>query len=292
MWRACWDILPTRTKLFDKGFLHSYSCQWCEVEPETSSHVLWQCAFAQKVWKACPVSIPSSCSDIMSFWDFISHCIDVLKASQIAILFTTALEVWNTRNRLLWDNKFSTVDDVWRKAAGMATDFLDVGLRMQDSGSVLEVPIASRWRPPDQGNFKLNMGLCVDKGSKSVGVGIVVRDAQCLVMVALQQKVETCDNKLQLQAVVVLSVVQFACDMGFRWLEVDIPYKELLLLLQADDMCLAPIGSLVDDILWVKSSCSFCQFSFVKSLCNKAALVLTTEAVLNFFVGMVGRLSY
>ena len=26
MWRACLDILPTKTKLFDKGFLHSFSC--------------------------------------------------------------------------------------------------------------------------------------------------------------------------------------------------------------------------------------------------------------------------
>jgi hypothetical protein len=215
----------------------------------------------------------------MSFRDFIAHCIDVLEAPQIAILFTTAWEVWNARNRLLWDNKISTVDDVWRKAASMATDFLAVGLRVQDSDSVLEVPIANRWRPPDQGNFKLNVGLCVDKGSKSVGIGLVVCDAQCLVMAALQQKVEACDSILQMQVVVVLSAVQFAFDMGFRRLEVDIPYKELLLLLQADDMCLAPIGPLVDDILWVKSSFYFCQFSFVKSLCNKAALVLATEAV-------------
>jgi hypothetical protein len=143
----------------------------------------------------------------------------------------------------------------------------------------LEAPIASRWRPPDQGNFKLNMGIYVDKESKSVGIGLVIRDAQCLVVAALQQKVETCDSKIQMQAVAVLSAVQFAFDMGFRQLEVDIPYKELLLLLQADDICLAPIGPLVDDILWVKSSCYFCQFSFVKSVCNKAALVLATEAV-------------
>ena len=26
MWRACLDILPTRTKLFDRGVLHSFSC--------------------------------------------------------------------------------------------------------------------------------------------------------------------------------------------------------------------------------------------------------------------------
>ena len=89
MWRACLDILPTRTKLFDKGLLHSFLCQWCEMEPETLSHVLWQCAYAQKIWKACPVPIPS-CNENMFFRDFIAHCIDVLEVHQIAILFTTA----------------------------------------------------------------------------------------------------------------------------------------------------------------------------------------------------------
>ena len=143
----------------------------------------------------------------------------------------------------------------------------------------MEALFASKWRPSDQVNFKLNMGIYVDKESKSVGIGLVVRDAQCLVVATLQQKVETCDSKIQMQAVAVLSAIQFAFDMGFRQLEIDIPYKELLLLLQADDICLAPIEPLVDDILWVKSSCYFCQFSFVKSVCNKAALVLATKVV-------------
>jgi hypothetical protein len=130
MWRACLDILPTRTKLFDKGILHSFSCQWCETDPETSSHVLWQCAFAQKVWKACPVPIPSSCNENFSFRDFIVHCIDALEVTQIAVLFTTAWEIWNARNRLNWDNKLTTVDDIWRKVAGMVSDFLAVNLRV------------------------------------------------------------------------------------------------------------------------------------------------------------------
>ncbi len=88
-----------------------------------------------------------------------------------------------------------------------------------------------------------------------------------------------CGSKIQMQAVAVLLAVQFAFDMGFRHLEVDIPYKELLLLLQSDDTCLAPIGPLIDDILWVKSQCYFCLLSFVHANCNKAALVLAKEAV-------------
>jgi hypothetical protein len=56
-------------------------------------------------------------------------------------------------------------------------------------------------------------------------------------------------------------------------------YKDLFHLLKTDSPCLASIGSLVDDILFVKNSCHVCQFNFVKSLCNKAILALATEAL-------------
>jgi hypothetical protein len=114
MWRACLDILPTRTKLFDKGVLNSFSCQWCGDESETTSHVLWQCEFAQRIWNACPVPIPNECVGAMNFHDFISLCITALSHPNIEILFTTAWEIWNARNRQLWDNKSPVVDDIWQ----------------------------------------------------------------------------------------------------------------------------------------------------------------------------------
>uniref|UniRef100_A0A2N9H5H6 CCHC-type domain-containing protein n=1 Tax=Fagus sylvatica TaxID=28930 RepID=A0A2N9H5H6_FAGSY len=47
MWRACKDILPTQTKLFDKGCIHTFTCLWCGEEAETRDHVLWQCDFLE-----------------------------------------------------------------------------------------------------------------------------------------------------------------------------------------------------------------------------------------------------
>ena len=118
MWRACLDILPTRTKLFDRGVLHSFSCQWCEDAAETSSHVLWQCEFVQRIWSACPISIPSACVVDMTFCELISRCILVLSHPDIEILFTTAWEIWNARNRHVWEDKVPIVDDIWKRGAG------------------------------------------------------------------------------------------------------------------------------------------------------------------------------
>ena len=141
------------------------------------------------------------------------------------------------------------------------------------------VPLASRWRPPDQGFFKINIGFSVDSQLNMVGVGCLVRDADGSVKAAMEQKMVLCDDKLQLQASVVLAAVKFAFDVGFRTMDVDISYNELYHLLQSDGPVLASIGTLVDDILLFKNSCSVCNFSLVKSLCNKAASALASEAL-------------
>uniref|UniRef100_A0A2N9ES07 RNase H type-1 domain-containing protein n=1 Tax=Fagus sylvatica TaxID=28930 RepID=A0A2N9ES07_FAGSY len=138
---------------------------------------------------------------------------------------------------------------------------------------------ASRWRPPDQGFYKLNMGFSVDPVLKLVGVGSLIRDTDGSVMAAMNQKLVLCDDTLQLQATVVLVAVKFAFHVGFRSLDVDMSYNELYYLLQFDGPCLAPIGALVDDILQIRNACIGCKFSLIKSSCNKAASALASEAL-------------
>jgi hypothetical protein len=89
IWRACRNILPTQTRLFDKQISYTFSCQWCEDEPETSDHVLWHCEFAQRVWATCPVILPARMEIKMSVMDFVSCCLRDLDSTDIVILFYT-----------------------------------------------------------------------------------------------------------------------------------------------------------------------------------------------------------
>jgi hypothetical protein len=50
-------------------------------------------------------------------------------------------------------------------------------------------------------------------------------------------------------------------------------------MLHSDIPCLAPIGNWVDDISLTCQFFPFCQFSFVKAMCNKAAQALAVEAL-------------
>ena len=50
----------------------------------------------------------------------------------------------------------------------------------------------------------------------------------------MQQQGARCDDKLQLQAFVVLTAVQFAFDVGLRHLDIELTCQDLLSLLKTD----------------------------------------------------------
>jgi hypothetical protein len=50
LWQACNEILPTRANLFRKKVIFSPLCPICELETETTAHVLWECPATKDVW--------------------------------------------------------------------------------------------------------------------------------------------------------------------------------------------------------------------------------------------------
>jgi hypothetical protein len=50
MWKACNDLLPTKTNLFKRKVVEDTKCPCCTLEEETTYHVLWSCPAARDVW--------------------------------------------------------------------------------------------------------------------------------------------------------------------------------------------------------------------------------------------------
>jgi hypothetical protein len=49
-WRACYDILPTKSNLLKLRVIEEDICPCSNLENETLFHVLWLCPAAQDVW--------------------------------------------------------------------------------------------------------------------------------------------------------------------------------------------------------------------------------------------------
>jgi hypothetical protein len=172
IWRACSDILPTQSNLFRRGVSNAMSCRWCEDDVKTVSHALWQCDFAQKVWKAAPISFPSDCVSSLCFTDVVHCCVQSLAHPNLEIMLTTAWKLWQARNRFLWEAQLSTVEDISNGAAGMAIDFLESGLDLQNAGGNVEIAAGEKWRPPEHDYFKMNISVITCPANAKVGVGL------------------------------------------------------------------------------------------------------------------------
>ena len=97
IWRACKDILPTKTKLKDRKIPVEVDCDIC-CEAETAGHVFWGCELAVAVWQMANLKAPGVITNSPNFLDLF-RCVKEAKPSQDLEAFATlAWSLWNNQN--------------------------------------------------------------------------------------------------------------------------------------------------------------------------------------------------
>ena len=241
---------------------------------------VWRCEFAQKVWKAAPISGLSKFSVGMASLDLVERVISDFSHPAVEIFSTTTWAIWNARNAFLWEDKVPMVNEICHGAAALAIDFLEAGANDCESVDPCFEQRMSKWLPPMTG-FKLNLACRCVPGSVGVGVGILIRDSSGLVATAMENKIEGKGAMVQVQAEAVGIAIQFAFDIGLRHLEVEVEVgcQDLISLISKASPCGASCGVLFDDICWWIPRFNVLTFSFISKLCNKAIFALSTEAL-------------
>lgn len=181
--RACHNILPTQTGLFDRKISSTFSCLWCEDEPESCDRVLWRCEFAQRVWFGCLVKLPAGVYAQITFMDMLSCCLKELSSPDVELVFTLAWMLWNSRNKLMWDGKHCSVSDICYRASSMALDFIDYREGANHGQQLVQVGEGSQWCPLVLSSYKVSLACSYHQGSQYVGVGILIRDSTGFVVV-------------------------------------------------------------------------------------------------------------
>ena len=80
IWRACKDILPTKTKLRDREIPVEVECDLCG-GVETAGHTFWGCDFVAAVWQMANVKAPGLMTNPSNFLDLF-WCIMEAKPNQ------------------------------------------------------------------------------------------------------------------------------------------------------------------------------------------------------------------
>lgn len=70
-WRACKNILATKTNLKKCHITNNDLCLKCNMEAETSGHMFWFCDRAKEVWSRSKMAFPFLVDDKWEFLDMI-----------------------------------------------------------------------------------------------------------------------------------------------------------------------------------------------------------------------------
>nr|POE66436.1 hypothetical protein CFP56_29283 [Quercus suber] len=106
VWRACSDILPTRTNLCRGKVPLDPVCGICQKQNETVAHALWSCPMARNVWALVAGKLQKSEAEDICV--LVRELMAVLSIKELEVWAIVSWSIWNARNRCLFDKKTSS----------------------------------------------------------------------------------------------------------------------------------------------------------------------------------------
>lgn len=123
LWRACNEILPTRSNLFKKKIISDPLCPMCGLATETSSHILWGCESTWPVWSNCGGSFQKSIVVADDFINIFGYLCDRLSKEELELFAIIAHKLWLRRNKVVFEGLVLTPSCLIKGAREMLEEF-------------------------------------------------------------------------------------------------------------------------------------------------------------------------
>lgn len=129
LWRACQNVLHTKQNLLRKGVVDSDLCPCCQLEVESVIHALWNCPNAQDVWGCGPILFQKCPSIFSEMAELVSYLFTRLNDDLMSLTVVDFHRIWLRRNKLIFEDQFSSPMKVFIEASQFFEDFKMYNLR-------------------------------------------------------------------------------------------------------------------------------------------------------------------
>ena len=123
VWRACSDILPTRTNLCRRKVQLDPVCGIFQKQNETVAHALWSCPMARNVWALVASKLQKRSSEAEDIYVLVRELMAVLSTKELEVWAIVSWSIWNARNRCLFDKKQIQPCEILRGAMTLLQDY-------------------------------------------------------------------------------------------------------------------------------------------------------------------------
>jgi hypothetical protein len=247
LWQACSEILPTRANLFRKKFISSPLCPICELETETTTHVLLECPAAKDVWVDSLKAIHKCSSLNGNFAAIVDMLLTRLEKDQLQLFAVTACLLWLRRNSWVFNGEFQAPAVVMRHAHEQLRAYRDAELSRHVHSPVAPNPGVQRWKKPPYGTIKLNWDAAVSEERQLMGLGIVGRDYNGQICLAVTGCRSFVTDPSTAEALAAWRLADICVRLGFNEVILEGDSLEVVQALNRDEPVWGRYGSLIND---------------------------------------------
>ncbi|KAG6685421.1 hypothetical protein I3842_12G111300 [Carya illinoinensis] len=190
-------------------------CPICLSEEESSLHAIWSCLAARDVWCQGFKKLQKAVFDVCDFKGLLKAWFSHFGQDQVEVIAVIAHKIWQRRNRLLFEEKFTHPSELMRLSLQAVKDYQEAAGTAE---SHLSVPSSctSSWTAPPEGFYKVNWDSALCKNTNMVGIGIIVRDHGKNVIAAKRMRRIFIQDPLIAEAYGACQAVSFAQEIGLR----------------------------------------------------------------------------
>ncbi|KAL0017269.1 hypothetical protein SO802_004338 [Lithocarpus litseifolius] len=246
LWRSCTNSLPSKENLKKRAIPIDPTCHLCSRETESVLHALWGCEKVQTVWATDFGWVDNNRAALGSFFDLMQLIQE--KPHTIPLFSTTA---WTQDSQ-----------------------------KSHSSGSRL--PSQKLWRPPPRECFKTNYDGAMFDESDEAGLGVVIRNSEGQVMVALSEKIKKPPSVVALELLAARRAAALVSETGFQQSCFKGDLEVVVKALCGSGLEKSAVGHILKDTLSTVSLLQSFSFSHVNRQGNAVAHALAQRARLSF----------
>ena len=273
MWRASRDALPVKKNLLRRRISQDGQCEICKAGEEDCVHALFLCPEVQTMWN----------TDTQ--WQWLSEMggstmKDILKRAfsekrDAELLAFTAWAIWNRRNQLRFNEAPCPLNQILLLSRDRKKEFQ----RIHTATVTPQHRNHTRWKPPEQGLYKINYDGAVFTQQNRAGLGVVIRDSEGAVMASMSQQVPLPTTVAQVEALAARRAAVFALEIGITKAILEGDSETIVKELLEPTPSLALHGHLLQDVKSLQNSFNFLSFTHVFRQGNNVAHAMARWAI-------------
>lgn len=153
------------------------------------------------------------CSIYETAFSVLHRAFDICTIDQCVLIGMICWNIWNRRNKWVWDKANGSAYGVCAAATNLLKDWQEAQVRMLGRNSLVNT--ASRlWTKPAMGWYKINVDAAVFPDGR-IGVGSVIRDEQGRFMAARCRKLEGAWQPREAEALSLKEAISWAIERNY-----------------------------------------------------------------------------